>query len=80
MVAICYYRITSFDTKDAGDLLSLSPYICQTILYQTCKPSGMLWALNFYEILGPVIVRQTEELVTNSSPLADAKASQHDAW
>ena len=36
------------------------PYICRTILYQTCKPSGMLQALNFYEILGSVIVRQTE--------------------
>lgn len=40
----------------------------------------MLWAVNFYEISGPVIVRQTEELVTNSSPLAAAKASQRDAW
>lgn len=56
------------------------PCICHTIFYQTCKPSGMLQALNFYEILGPVIIRQTEKLVTDSSPLADAKASQHDAW
>lgn len=56
------------------------PCICHTVLYQTCKPLGVLWALNFYEILGPVIVRQTEGLVTDSSFLADAKASQHDAW
>lgn len=34
----------------------------------------MLWALNFHEILAPVIVRQTEGLVTNSSPLADTQA------
>lgn len=40
-----------------------------------CKPLGMLRALNFYEILGSVTVRQTEGLVTNASPLADAKAS-----
>lgn len=56
------------------------PYICRTILYQTCKPSGMLRALNFYEILGSVIVRQTQGLVTNSSPFSDAKASPRDAW
>lgn len=80
LVSICYSTITSFDTKDAGDLRPHLPYICQTIFYQTCKPSGTLWALNFYEIWGPVIVRQTEELVTNSSPLADAEASRLDAW
>lgn len=56
------------------------PYICRTILYQTCKPSGMLRALNFYEILGSVIVRQTQGLVTNSFPFTDAKASPRDAW
>lgn len=56
------------------------PYICQTILYQTCKPSGMLRALNFYEILGSVIVRQTPGLVTNSPPFNDTKASPRDAW
>ena len=56
------------------------PYLCRTILYQTCKPSGMLRALNFYEILGPVIVRQTQGLVTNFSPFTDATASPRDAW
>ena len=56
------------------------PYIHRTILYQTCKPSGMLRALHFYEILGSVIVRQTQGLVTNSPPFADAKASPRDAW
>lgn len=77
-LSICYSTI--FDTKDAGDLCPHLPCICQTIFYQTCKPSGTLWALNFYEISGPVIVRQTEELVTNFSPLADAEASRLDAW
>lgn len=75
-----YCRISSCDTKWPGGLWSHLPYICWTILYQTCKPSGMLRALNFYEILGSVIVRQTQGLVTNSPPFTDAKASPRDAW
>lgn len=55
------------------------PCLSQTILYQNCKPLGLLWALNFYELLGSVIVRLIEGLVTNSSTLVDTKASQHDA-
>lgn len=35
----------------------------------------MLEALNFHEILGPLIVRQTEGLMTNSSPLTDTGTS-----
>lgn len=56
-------------SQDAhASLQSLAPSICWPILYQDCKPSGMLQALNFHEILGPLIVRQTEGLMTNSSP------------
>lgn len=35
----------------------------------------MLQALNFHEISGLLIVRQTEGLVTNSSPFTDTSSS-----
>lgn len=59
LVSIRYYTVISSDTSDAQGPRPCVPRICHTILYQTCKPSGMLWALNFYEILGSLIVRQT---------------------
>lgn len=62
-------------TKNAWGLQSLAPRVCWPILYRACKPSGMLQALNFHEISGPLIVRQTEWLVTNSSPFTDMSAS-----
>lgn len=45
-----------------------------TILYHNCKPSGVLWALHFHEILGCVIVKRTEELMTNSSFCSGSEA------
>lgn len=62
-------------TKTARGLQSLAPRVCWPILYQACKPSGMLQALNFHEISGPLIVRQTEGWVTNSPLFPDTNAS-----
>lgn len=62
-------------TKNTRGLQSLAPRVCWPILYRACKLSGMLQTLNFHEILGPLIVRQTEGLVTNSSPFTDTSAS-----
>lgn len=63
----------SFQSSAIANCL-MADNIHLTVLYHTCKLSGVLWALHFHEILGCVIVRWTEEFMTNSSFCAGSEA------
>lgn len=58
--------LLSFQSSVIANCL-MADSIHLTILYHNCKLSGVLWALHFHEILGHVIVKRMEELMTNFS-------------
>lgn len=58
--------LLSFQSSVIANCL-MADSIHLTVLYHNCKLSRVLWALHFHEILGRVIVKRMEELMTNFS-------------